>query len=155
WLSDLYNGSQAMLNDQIANLKTELAQQRTLNDELQTTRSQLEAHKRELTLLLATHADAKIEMESYIQRLTTSIKMEQTRVQELENQFLVLLGHQESGQRYAENLEGLLTEINTVLATKQSQLDTVSAAHAESVGTLLSHLDHTDMALEEDQAQQQ
>lgn len=177
WLSDVFSGSQTLLQDEIHSLKSDLEQEKAVTAELASVKAQLDLHRQELAALLAAHTEAQTQhahyvselrgehaqhidqlkgqyanaqelQEGYIETLKAQIEQEQAHAHELEGQFLGLLAHQETSQIYADTLKETIGKMDDLLAAKQMELDAMNATHAETVGSLLLHLDETSMAEE-------
>ncbi len=155
WLSDLYDSSQEILKKEIDQLKAELEEQKKISKELEYAKADLELHQYELALLSAAHLDFHSEATDYVHYLVAAIELEQSRTQALENQFLILLGHQDSSHRYAEALEELVSQLDTLLANKQVELAESVEGQNDTIKNLLLHLHDAEQHIEFHQDQKQ
>lgn len=152
WLSDLSLASQNALGKEIETLRTELQQEKALNEELAIAKALLQQRHQELAILTAAHGSERQTMVEYSGQLHAGLAQQQLRIQVLENQFLALMTHQEASQHYAESLEGMISDLDEILAAKHQEMETASAASSQATGNLLLQLEQTQTSLEQAQS---
>ena|GEM_PF-5773581 len=152
WLSDLSLATQTALGKEIDTLRKELQQEKTLNEELAVAKALLQQRHQELAILTAAHGSERQAMVEYSGQLNAGLAQQQLRIQVLENQFLALMTHQETSQHYAESLEGMISDLDEMLAAKHQEMETASSANSQATGTLLLQLEHTQTSLEQAQS---
>jgi hypothetical protein len=127
WLSDILNGTQAALLNEIAKLQETLAAERAKSENL------LDQHGQ--------HTSYLKQKGDEIQKLVLLIELEQTRSQSLENELLTLLNQQEVDSHHLNAVEVQLYEINSRLASKHDELENATSEFTLNLAALLSHLD--------------
>lgn len=141
WLSDLWMGTQAAMGREMETLRDQLEAERAITSELSIAKAQLEQKREELALLNAAHAEHAKGMEKITSDLQSELTQQQLRTEVLENQFLGILVHQEAAHHYAETLEGMVNELDELLAAKSQELETANAANSQATGNLLMQLE--------------
>ncbi len=154
WMSDLFQGSQAILSNQIDNLNAKLHEELARRTELAALKADLEGKYAELSKNLNGSETARKEALSNIQALSESFEKEQARTQELEQEIFVLLSHQDAGHTYAAALENLVKELDAHLSTQRNSQQLSETDNLHKTGALLHHLDTAEATLEANEAAQ-
>jgi hypothetical protein len=123
WISDLYEGSVALLNDEIDILTTEIGEYRQINEELRMARALLETQKEELNRQLAAQLDYSDKTDQQVEGLSNALAAEQDKNDDLKNLEKDLKEQLKASDCHARELETCLMEAETLLTAKQEELD--------------------------------
>lgn len=134
WLSDIFIGTKETLIKELEQLQQALLAEQAKNDTLINLHNQLKANLKQKS--------------DDIQKLVLLIEVEQTKSQNLENELLTLLNQQEADNQRLNIAEAQLYEVDSRLASKNDELENVTAEFTSNFATLLSHLDSAESSAE-------